>query len=146
MKFKEHLIGGIVSGILTSIGMYLYTKDIELSIISILIVIIMALYPDMDIASKSKRYVSILSSIFLIFLIYNNNIYSYAGYATLIFILLPNLFKHRGLTHTIKFGVFISYILYYMINGYYTINVIYVMIPAIIGYITHLILDKHIKL
>lgn len=145
MNYKEHRNAGIGVGVILSVIIgYLTSFDIKSVLLTFWTTLIFSLYPDLDIASKPSRYSMIIGIISTIYLYYINNIE--AMMILIGFITIPRLFKHRGMVHTIKFGILATYAWFYFINLFTYVNIYYIMIPGIIGYITHLLLDNNIKI
>ena len=144
MNFKGHSIGGVVSATIVTITTITLTSSIIDGLLYGFIAYMFALYPDVDIKSTSLRIWLFVAISFALYLFYLDDIYR--GAITVGLILLPMFFKHRGMAHTLKFGLLAAGACYYVITEYYSINNIYFISSAMIGFITHLILDKHIKL
>lgn len=163
MNYKAHIIFGFIISLIVGFILYyfkIYYPIITLSyIITIpIIVFIYSQLPDIDHRESIIRW--IVTSFTLIFSVYILGRYFYQYLMNLspkifdIFIILilliilsliwilpkisPNLFGHRKKFHTILFGILLSLPLLYF-------NYIY-FIVAFISYLSHLILDLHLKL
>ena len=91
----------------------------------------------MDIKSTSRKYLGILFLELLAILIYIEYDRFIIGYIAAL-VIIPGLSKHRGFSHSLIWLFIITAF------AYYKFNMLAYSIP--IGYITHLILDKHFKL
>lgn len=145
MNYTGHLIGGVVSAtIIGGTSIYLTDFNYITSAIYSAITLGFALYPDLDIASKPSRFAFAIGIVLIPYLVYIGEL----SQALVLFLLigLPKIFPHRGIVHTLKFGLLATLGVWYLIDPYTDINMYFVMISGMIGYMTHLILDKHIKL
>jgi len=135
--FDGHITGGIVTSIISTGGMFYYTHDLLTSIYAGLITLVFSLYPDMDIHSKSNRYLSLISLIAVVILHYYFKLDSVAWIVAILTI-IPSIFKHRGFAHSLIFmGILTSLGIYYVGNLGYFVTA---------GFLTHLTLDKHFSL
>jgi len=146
MNYEEHAVGGLVSATIVTTGVAYYTRNIVLSVISFVMTLFMSLYPDMDTGSKSRRYITLLGVLSIGYLVYTGSGYLLEAIYISSLLIIPGLFKHRGFTHTLLFGGIISYFIYYISSTFIDASYIYFIIPGVIGELTHLILDKHIRL
>jgi len=144
MNFKGHSVGGIISATVVTIGCYTTSQSIQHSILYGITTYLFSLYPDLDIKSKSQKIWLIIGIIISGYLMSINDINH--GFVMIGIFIIPQLFKHRGIVHTLKFGAVISYAWYYVLYGFINIDLMYTMVSGMIGYTTHLLLDKHIKL
>ena len=144
MNYKGHLIGGIVTSSLVAGGSFVLSGNLVVAGVSALITLMAALYPDLDVASKPSRHAFLLGIPTILLMIY----LGYYIVAILLFLLIsiPKMFPHRGLVHTLKFGVLVSVCSWYIINPFLDISYYYVLGSSLLGYMTHLILDKHIRI
>ena len=145
MMYRGHCIGGFITSIMVSAGVMLYTSDITIALIAIAVSFVTALYPDMDTGSKARRHLTILGVLGASILAWLGGYEAVIG-IILLLLTIPNLFKHRGMVHTLKFGLFVSYCIFLGISFVYEIHYGYVITAGMLGYLTHLILDRHIKL
>ena len=143
-SYKGHLVFSflIVFGFIFLISNYLYqpsTKDI---ILYIVIGLLFALWPDIDIKSLGQRLFYSLFFVTDVFLILNRD-YRTAAYFGLL-IILPVMAKHRGWTHSKTAMLVIPLpILIYPI--WVTRSLDFSNLPfycaAVIGYFSHILLD-----
>jgi len=145
-NFKGHLTGGIITSSILA-GSYLYFYNIKTAIIGFVTSLIFSLYPDMDIKSKSQKYLVIFFILFGGYIF----IYEYDSIRMLLImwlIITPLLFKHRGYNHSLLNMLWLMFIWWGLIHSYFPINQdMYISnIAVAVGFSTHLLLDKHWKL
>ena len=153
--YKEHFKFGLCSLIvLTAILVILYYFDISdiltgdlfnlyylwgLGIPLILIAFSSGLYasllPDIDVGTSKVFHFTIVVLLLacIIFILYG--IYKYETVAILGLIILMMFLNHRGMTHSIWFGLLISIVFGYVFGS------ILVFLYAVIGYYSHLFKD-----
>ena len=136
-NFNGHITGGIITSTISIGSMFYYTNNYITSIYAGLITLIFSLYPDMDIHSKSNRYLSLISLITVIILHYYFKLDNIA-WVIAILTIIPSIFKHRGFAHSLIFMVILTSL------GVYYIGILGYFIS--IGFLTHLTLDKHFSL
>ncbi len=145
MNYGAHKIAGAISSL--GVGAYLYSEQTSMLTIAISAIstYIFSLYPDTDIKSSSSKTIYMLGLPFVIYLFAVNHLV--LAFLLCLTLAIPLFSDHRGFTHTL-----VSLILNSVIWGY-IINVTNPNIPfnvivfsSAIGYITHLILDRHIKI
>lgn len=133
MKFRNHAILGLIGGTaLTLIPTLLNPYTLPLTFLG-------SIFPDIDIKSKSSRIIYLLiflSSIGLYFF-YSMPI----AFILLAFSILPQLTSHRGFFHSITACITISSIPIFFLGISNPLS-----IPFCIGFIIHLIADKHFKI
>lgn len=145
MNYKGHRTCGIVIAIPVAIIACIFSGcDWITTLVCAFTAFWFALYPDLDIASKPSRYAYIVGIPTSIYLIYTEHILQ--GILTILFITVPKIFPHRGLVHTLKFGLLASLCWIYMIEPFVDINTYFVGVSAMLGFVTHLILDRHIRI
>lgn len=145
MNYKGHATGGAVVAIVATIVSYIYGGyDYITSAMCGVTAFVFALYPDLDIASKPSRYAYLLGIPAILYLIYET--YYLVALLIFLFITVPKMFPHRGLVHTIKFGVVAVACWMYCIALFLDVNMYYILGAGMIGYLTHLISDKHVRL
>jgi len=145
MNYGGHLAGGILTSTLV-VGGSLFYSGMNFTIAGIcgLTTLIFSLYPDLDVASKPSRYAFIIGIPLIIYLGYQR-LYLEA-ILSLILIGLPKMFSHRGVVHTLKFAALVSLCWMYILKPFITIEYYYIGISTLVGYMTHLILDNHVKI
>jgi len=146
MNYKSHMIGGIITSTISLILIYLFTDMMtnRTELIYPITVFIFSLYPDLDTASKPSRHYYIIGILLFIYLVHIYMIFS--SFLVILFITLPKMFPHRGFVHTIRFSIISGAIYYGIIYNIIDVEFKYIMASVVIGYLTHLTLDKHIKL
>jgi len=146
MNYSGHLCGGIVaSTIVAGASLFYSPTDYILAGICTTTTLIFSLYPDLDTSSTPSKYAFILGIPLMGVLIYLN--YYMQAFLLLMFISIPKMFPHRGLVHTLRFGLFASIIWIFILKILpININYLYIGISAIVGYMTHLILDSHVRI
>ena len=145
-SYKGHIVGGIISFVLL-IGGWLYFLDTKFSLPNILImlgiVILFALFPDVDTNSKGQYifYGMILIGDIFFLAIKEYKIAAIIGFLAL----LPIVGKHRGWTHTIWAMVAVPLPLvilpYYVLGLDLKASMPYYL-AAVSGYFSHLLLDR----
>jgi len=143
MNFKGHSIGGIIASIITSLIIYI-TFNVNVLILYSITVYLLSIYPDTDIKSKSQKIWTMLIIILSIIFIRSGEVIRLL--MSLSMVIVPLLFNHRGPTHRLLFGCIITYIWYYILSYFIELDLYIFMGSGMIGYTTHLLLDKHIKL
>lgn len=136
--YKKHLlIGSVIFIGLSILILYYSLMPITSLLIAAPLFLIYTLLPDCDCYnSKIRKYleitflITILSTIIL-----HENIF--ISITLIIFIIVMKFSKHRGFFHSIKAGILLSIPLL-IIN-----NIMFIIV--LIGYITHLILDRILK-
>lgn len=143
--YKSHMYGGIILMII--VIHFFYHSFFNPSLIEILwyiiIAIMFALWPDVDIKSKGQKLFYIIFFITDIYLIITGQFKISAFFGLII--ILPILSKHRGWTHSYLAMILIpSPILIYPMLSAGSIDLIGFpyYLAAITGYLSHLILDK----
>lgn len=148
MNFESHLVGGMaVAGLLLVwcvVGVNIGVGEIDawVVVVGIIVCIIYSLLPDLDHPnSKIRKYVEVIALIVIVAGIYvemehliTKNVGAAVGLGSAVFLLGLWSCKHRGVMHSMEFGVLISFpwvILHPMIAVF-----------ALSGFITHLILDR----
>lgn len=134
MNFAGHNIGGIIS----AIGVTAYNhSEPKTALIAGVITYIFALYPDMDIRSTPRK---ILTPIGLILCALSAVGFSKPIIAFLISVItiLPYFCKHRKFNHSLVWMFLVAGMCSYMIPGMF--------IPVIVGFCTHLLLDRYVRL
>lgn len=111
-------------------------------ILAIPIAMIYSLLPDMDIKSKGSK---IFFTIILIITTYLAYIQEYKIALTIFTLsLIPQLFPHRKFTHSTIFAILFPIPVYYIFS-HFNIQIEYFImfyISALLGYLSHIILDK----
>jgi len=146
MNYSGHLCGGIVtSTIMTGASLVYSGMNFVLAGICGITTLIFSLYPDLDSSSTPSRHAFIVSIPIICLLIYLHHYIE--AILLLILIVVPKMFIHRGLVHTLKFG-FGSSIVWFFILNLLPVNIPYLYIASstLIGYMTHLILDSHVRI
>lgn len=145
MNYKGHLIGGIVTSTLIAGATFVYSGlDFAIAGVSALTTLMFALYPDLDVASKPSRYAFTLGIPAALALIYFQ--YYIEALLVFLFISIPKMFPHRGLVHTIKFGILAAVCWLYILKPFIDIEYYYIIVSGIVGYLTHLALDNHVRI
>lgn len=131
MKFRNHAILGLIGGTVLTVFMpTLYTLPITF---------LGSIFPDIDIKSKSSRI------LYLLIFLSSIGLYFYGqisiAFILLAFSILPQLTSHRGFFHSITACIGLSAIPIYFLGISNPFS-----IPFCVGFIIHLIADKHFKL
>ena len=158
--FESHVKGGLYGALITG-GCFLLIQLFFHSFawvefpIFILLVVFGSMWPDTDIASKSRIVIYTIFVAIDLFLIFALNYYYEAAILGL-FTMMPAITKHRGWTHSIKGNLFVGLPLLapsFYGNGFlidlemYTYrNLIFFGVPYYLsffmGAMTHLYLDR----
>lgn len=136
MNWKLHLIGGIISSILLFALISYYHGFNELVLSVFLLVPIYALLPDIDHKDSTITWWSIgLAALLILVGVFASNVLIYIGAGLIVLTYIAVLvFKHRGITHSIPFGVATTIPIWYFFG----------VVPALIlfaAYWSHLLLD-----
>ena len=145
--YKGHMIGGfLLIVIVINLGYNIIFQPSFFEIIWYIIIAIMfALWPDVDIKSKGQKLFYIIFFFTDIYLIVTSQYKSSAFFGLLI--ILPILSKHRGWTHSYwaMFLIPSPILIYPMLSGStFDISGFPYYLSAITGYFSHLLLDKKI--
>jgi len=141
MNFKGHLIGGCVTGIAATACTYQMYHTPLIPVSCGAFAVIASLYPDTDTKSVPSK-IFFVASVFavIVFVI----ALKWLLVATIILMMLVSaLAPHRGTTHTIAFAAVFCFALPQVFLGYFIASL---CVSGFAGYLTHLILDRHIKL
>lgn len=142
-NFSGHAIGGLTTAtIATTVTFFVATHSPLVLATCFVSTFLFSLFPDIDIKSTSSKifylFFAILSLYFFI-----HGVYKYSAVVGLIS-MIPQFFSHRGLFHSIFLApivcawpfVFGSYI------GLASTSFVVVWIAGMIGFYTHLFLDR----
>lgn len=133
MNFEFHSVLGASTAGITSLAVFVITKDSSVSLLCAGIVFLMSLFPDLDTASKPSRYFAIFClSVSIVLMIFEQ--YYYISMICIPFLCMK-VGKHRGWTHkyTLPLG--------FLIIAYIFPNVDLIWISFSIGLITHYACD-----
>jgi membrane-bound metal-dependent hydrolase YbcI (DUF457 family) len=145
MNYAGHLTGGLVSaGIVGCTSFVMSGLNISIGALCAVTTLIMALYPDFDVASTPSKYSYIIGIPTIIGCMYFGKIFT--AMLVLAFIGIPKMFTHRGFVHTLRFGFMATICWILILNPYIGVNVMFTLIAGMIGYLTHLLLDSHMRL
>ena len=134
--FDGHLKGSTFVSIVVGITTLNLTASTASAIIAGVISFVSGLYPDMDIASKARRYITLVAIPIILYFYYQHQ-YDYSLIVSML-VLIPSIFKHRGFVHSFVFMGLLTTATYY----YFGI----ISVAVIPGYLIHLILDEHFKM
>ena len=143
MNFKGHLTGGIISSLIVGgVGVYFHMPP-PLIVGGCILSVVGALYPDMDIKSRSSIIVTLIC-LMLAGLMYLVGDIRGVVLITLLAI-IPNCFPHRGPMHSYLVGFIVSCVTLLICNKYLGIDKlngnIYICLAFYLGYVSHLVLD-----
>ena len=145
MNYAGHLTGGLVAaGIVGATSFVMSGLNIGIGAVCAVTTLVMALYPDFDIASTPSKYSYIIGIPAIILCMFFNKIQT--AMLILAFIAVPKMFPHRGLVHTLRFGALATICWIFIFNPYLHVNLMFTFIAGMIGYLTHLLLDSHVRL
>jgi len=145
MNYKGHLTGGIITSTLVAGGsLFLSGYDWVVAGVCWITTLIFSLYPDLDISSKPSGYAYIMGIPMITALWYTEH--SLEALLLALFITIPKVFPHRGLVHTLKFGVLASLCWIFILISFYGVSYYFIGVASMLGFTTHLILDKHIRI
>ncbi len=144
--YKTHLVGGLVSFVVTFAAAYSFQKftvDFPTALGWFFITLFGALFPDIDVKSKGQGFIyPILLFVLLLFLKSGNMIaFTLVSIASLI----PLVANHRGLFHNYIFIVGCAAVGAFCFNHYYHISLLHYASIAFfcIGAGSHLFLDRY---
>jgi len=135
MKFKEHILFGILIG---AVGFYfLYQNNLESAIMCIAFSLVASLIPDLDTGSKISNLVLKITSVLIILSLFFFKQYLITLVVILIIVLVLRLFvKHRTITHSWIIVIGFTIATYLITNSWI------VSVCTLCAYSSHLILDK----
>ncbi len=144
--FREHITAGIAVGTTYSVVNIYALETLKMDTYAILpcaSCILFSIFPDIDIKSKASKFFYLVALVTEIWLFYLNN-YLFAAILGIVLI-IPQLCNHRGIFHSkimaISLPLIISIILY--AQGFINSSMaIHVATAGILGYFTHLTLDR----
>ncbi|MFA5174099.1 MAG: metal-dependent hydrolase [Candidatus Pacearchaeota archaeon] len=143
MCFKRHIIGGaIVSGVSIALLLYIGLLGSNKIFLAAILGIAFSLIPDIDMPQTLPNRILAIGSFVLLLIgmyIKHNTLLLIGVIGIGIALLFPMIFKHRGVTHKVIFGVLLAAGIYYFLGKG-------VCIVALCGFLTHLILDLKIFL
>lgn len=133
-NYRNHIILGLI--ILGTLGYFIKFKSLLEFFMLLVIIIIYSLLPDVD--SNSSK-IGIFTKISLLFFALIFMLFGYYFIASLFCILVIILFfvKHRGFFHTFRAAILFSLPILYLGKIYFGF--------AIVSYIGHMLIDKHVK-
>jgi len=136
MKYYTHMLFGMILAFFAYFVMLYLDLIGEFDMLfAICLVIIYSILPDIDIRkSKIRRFVMPIL-IFLVLLMYYIQNFL-VMLSLLVLIAFIYMLKHRTFTHTIFFAVLVSLPLQ---------NLVYIIL-GFVAYLSHLILDRHVKM
>ena len=146
MNYQGHLYGGIAtSAIVAGTSLFYGHTDYSVSIVCAATTLVFSLYPDLDTSSTPSKYAFILGIPLIVWFIFKTHYIP--AFLSLMFISIPKMFPHRGLVHTLRFGLFASIVWFFILQVLpVNIEYIYIGVSSLIGYMTHLILDSHVRI
>jgi len=145
MNYAGHLTGGLITaGIVGGTSFILSGLHPVVGAVCAATTLIMALYPDYDIASTPSKQAFIVGipAVIILALMHHLN----QAILVLLFISVPKMFPHRGFVHTLRFGMIASFCWYSIVHPFIHVNLFFMMTAGMVGYLTHLILDRHVKI
>lgn len=142
--FAPHAAVGAVTGILsTCVGISLTGLSVEASLMCGAASFIGALSPDMDVKSHSSRICYALVLVGSIALLCTGNVL--LGFIVMAYSLLPQLFVHRGVGHTLLYGAVTSLFLMFLLRmmlDFGSTESWAIGVSFLAGFLTHLLLDE----
>lgn len=144
-NFKGHIVGGFVAGVGTSVANSYFLNPLNLPQeyypIFVGISLLGAMFPDTDIASKSRKYIYFIFLLLAGYFFFEKQ-YLYCGIIG-IFSILPAISKHRGWTHS-KLAMIGIPLLFSLILLFFSFPVFLFQgffVYCLVGYASHLLLD-----
>ena len=146
--YKTHLAGGVFAFViyLAVLAVFFSYKPTYATLIWFGLCILGSIWPDIDTNSTAQKlFYGFFLVLDLIFLIAGQ--YKKAAILGL-FALLPIIGKHRGWTHSISAAFIIPspLIVLPVVKPDLNVGGLEYYIPVVIGYLSHLVLDKEFKL
>jgi membrane-bound metal-dependent hydrolase YbcI (DUF457 family) len=156
--FARHVYGGFMATLgaigLVAVGLwqtgriepYLTVETLPLAVILVLVGLLSACFPDIDIGSKSQRLFYWIMLFIDVWLIYQQN---YKAAALLgLGAILPLLGKHRGWTHTWLAAFLVPAVFFLvpmLLAGEVRPFLVICYIVSVVAYMSHLVLDGYIR-
>ncbi|MBN2478530.1 metal-dependent hydrolase [Candidatus Micrarchaeota archaeon] len=147
MNGPEHMFIGFLIFFLAGVFLFNFSMTDPYFILLVLFSGFSALVPDIDhhkatMRKWSDKAVPIFSFVF--FFVQTNHFILAMGYAAIIFLAYLFYFeylgpKHRGITHTLIFNAGYTALLFFTFGFMFAVS-------GGLGYLSHLLADKHIKL
>ncbi|MEM4408530.1 MAG: metal-dependent hydrolase [Candidatus Caldarchaeum sp.] len=146
-QLKGHIAGGVVafSLYISSLAVFFHFQPNTQVFVWFGICLLGALWPDVDTNSKSQKLFYAIFVIVDAYLILHGKFKDSALLG--IFALLPTLAKHRGWTHSLSAALAIPLplLLLPLLQPTLGVGGLEYYIPAVIGYLSHLVLDRELK-
>ena len=131
MNWIGHKIGGMVMSGVVGVGTLATTSSIKMAGINAVTAYIFALYPDMDISSISRKFLTFFGLIALVPLILTGHLL-FAG-ILLGMLIFPRFMPHRGFNHSLAMMLIVAFLWGFMLPG--------AAVAVMAGFATHLVLD-----
>jgi len=144
--FREHITAGIAVGTtynVVNVFVLETLKTNEYVLIPFASCAIFSIFPDIDIKSKASKFFYLVSLVAEIWLFYQNN-YLFAAILGIVLI-IPQLCNHRGIFHSKIMAISLPVLISILVTSQGFINnmmAIHVATAGILGYFTHLTLDR----
>jgi len=139
--YKFHILTGIILAGIVSLGLYFigFKPSILEILLAIVVVPIYSILPDIDIeSSKISHFMRIFLIAGIIYLIVKKSLF--AIILAVIMLIFELLIRHRGFFHSITASVLLTAPIYVISKSVFLTGI------AFLSYISHLLVDREIKL
>jgi len=139
--YKFHILTGIILAGIVSLGLYFigFKPSILEMLLAIIVVPIYSILPDIDIeSSKISHFMRIFLIAGIIYLIVKKSLF--AIILAVIMLIFELLIRHRGFFHSITASVLLTAPIYIVSKSVFLTGI------AFLSYISHLLVDREIKL
>jgi len=140
--YKFHILTGIILAGIVSLGLYFigFKPSILEILLAIVVVPIYSILPDIDIeSSKISHFMRIFLIAGIIYLIVKKSLL-FAIILAVIMLIFELLIRHRGFFHSITASVLLTAPIYIVSKSVFLTGI------AFLSYISHLLVDREIKL
>lgn len=140
--FKGHRNLGLLSSIVVMIVLLLLRHTIPIILTCGFITLLFSIFPDIDTKSTPSK---LFYSLIIVYLTYTYIITKQYRIANLVAIisLIPQILTHRGILHSPITALVLPACVFIVFPGLYSIDINIIMyLSGVMGYMTHLILDR----
>lgn len=145
-NYKGHVGGGIIAYGITMVALYHMNPSVLTAVEWLLCAVAGALFPDIDIWSKGRKYFYYIATVIVGWAIMHKHFELLSAMS--VFVIFPNLIRHRGITHQLWFIIAFPLLVWVGIHAYFphmSPNAWFDMIFFVMGAISHLLLDLGLK-
>lgn len=145
-NYKGHVAGGVIAYGVTLAALHNMGPTGIMAAEWLLCALAGALFPDIDIWSKGRKYFYYLATVIVGWAIYQHHFELLAAMS--IFCIFPNLIRHRGITHQLWFVIAFPLVVWVGIHLYFphaSKEAWLDMIFFVAGAVSHLLLDLGLR-